>query len=57
VRSEPLAVRVECGLGPARGATVADRTPGVDGPPVHVALDADVEAVLGEILRRLHTLG
>jgi len=29
----------------------------VDGPPVHVALDADVEAVLGEILRRLHTLG
>ncbi|HVL84189.1 MAG TPA: nucleoside hydrolase [Pseudonocardia sp.] len=57
LRTTPLAVRVECGLGPARGATVADRTPGVDGPPVHVALDADVEAVLGEILRRLHTLG
>ncbi|WP_308282550.1 nucleoside hydrolase [Pseudonocardia nigra] len=45
--STPIAVA--CDLGPARGATVA--VP--DGPPVHVALDADTGAVLAEVLARL----
>lgn len=53
VRTTALPIAVDCGLGPARGATVADRGPGAAGPPVHVALDADVDAVLAEILRRL----
>lgn len=53
LRTTPLPLRVECGLGPARGVTVADRTPHAPGPPVHVALDADIDAVLAEILLRL----
>ena len=39
--------------GPARGATVPDGRPDAPGPMVHVALDADVDAVLEEIARRL----
>jgi pyrimidine-specific ribonucleoside hydrolase len=49
----PLPLRVACDLGPARGATVPDRRPGAPGPAVAVALDADVDAVLAEILSRL----
>ncbi|WP_232664245.1 nucleoside hydrolase [Pseudonocardia sp. TRM90224] len=48
-----MAIRVACDLGPARGATVA----GGAGPHVGVALDADTDAVLAEILTRLRTLG
>ncbi|MDN5751389.1 MAG: nucleoside hydrolase [Pseudonocardia sp.] len=57
LRSTPLPLRVACDLGPARGATVPDRRPGAGGPPVQVALDADVDAVLAEVLQRLHRLG
>lgn len=53
LRTTPLPIRVECGLGPARGATVPDRRPDADGPAVHVALEADTAAVLAEILVRL----
>ena len=46
-----MPIRVACDLGPARGATVP--VPGGPGPAVAVAVDADVPAVLGEILARL----
>ncbi|MEJ3657063.1 nucleoside hydrolase [Actinomycetes bacterium KLBMP 9759] len=49
----PTAIRVACDMGPARGATVGGGT----GPKVGVALDADTDAVLAEILARLKTLG
>lgn len=48
----PTPLAVACDLGPARGATV----PVPDGPPVAVATDADVDAVLGEVLARLGRL-
>lgn len=52
LRTTAIPMAVACDLGPARGATV-----GVpDGPPVAVALDADPDAVLAEILRRLTSL-
>jgi pyrimidine-specific ribonucleoside hydrolase len=57
LRTTPLPVNVACNLGPARGMTEADRHPDAPGPPVHVALDADVPAVLAETLRRLSILG
>jgi hypothetical protein len=44
---------VACDHGPGRGATVPDGRPDAPGPMVHVALDADVDAVLEEIARRL----
>ncbi|NMI00706.1 nucleoside hydrolase [Pseudonocardia acidicola] len=56
LRTTALPIRVACDLGPARGATVADRRPDAAGPPVHVALDADTDAVLAEMARRLRTL-
>lgn len=46
-------VAVACDLGPARGSTV----PVPDGPPVAVAVDADVDAVLGAVLERVGRLG
>jgi pyrimidine-specific ribonucleoside hydrolase len=46
-----MPIQVACDLGPARGATVAE--PGAHGAPVHVALDADPDPVLAEILARL----
>jgi len=49
----PLPLDVECSLGPARGAIVADRRRDAAGRTVAVALDADVDAVRAEILRRL----
>lgn len=55
LRSTAMPIRVACDLGPARGATVA--VPDDPGPPVHVALDADPDAVLAEILARLRELG
>jgi pyrimidine-specific ribonucleoside hydrolase len=56
LRTTPMTVRVACDLGPARGATVADRHRG-DGPSVQVALDADVDAVLASVLERVGRLG
>lgn len=53
LRTTPLPMRVACDLGPARGATVPDRRPDAEGPPVAVALDADVDEVLAQILARL----
>lgn len=55
LRTTPKPVAVACDLGPARGATVgmADGA----GPPVQVALDADTDKVLTEILERLRHLG
>jgi pyrimidine-specific ribonucleoside hydrolase len=54
LRTTAMPLAVACDLGPARGATVAMR--GEPGPQVHVALDADVDAVLTEILARLRRL-
>jgi pyrimidine-specific ribonucleoside hydrolase len=54
LRTTAMPVAVACDLGPARGATVAG--PRESGPHVHVALDADVNGVLTEILTRLHRL-
>ncbi|TQM43003.1 pyrimidine-specific ribonucleoside hydrolase [Pseudonocardia cypriaca] len=55
LRTTPKPVAVACDVGPARGATVgmADGS----GPPVQVALDADTDKVLAEILERLRRLG
>jgi pyrimidine-specific ribonucleoside hydrolase len=52
-----MPVAVACDLGPARGATVPDARPGAAGPPVQLALDADADAVLGEVLARIARLG
>lgn len=49
----PLPLDLECSLGPARGAVVVDRRRAAPGRPVHVALEADADAVRAEILRRL----
>jgi pyrimidine-specific ribonucleoside hydrolase len=53
----PLPMQVACDFGPARGATVPDRRPDAPGPRVHVALDADIGAVLAEILARTTRMG
>lgn len=53
----PLPVQVACDFGVARGATVVDRRAAAVGPPVGIALDADVDAVLAEILARVRLLG
>jgi pyrimidine-specific ribonucleoside hydrolase len=50
LRTTAMPIEVACDLGPARGATVAVAG---DGAAVHVALDADTDAVLAEILERL----
>jgi inosine-uridine nucleoside N-ribohydrolase len=55
LRTTPTPMAVACDLGPARGATVG--MPEGSGPPVHVALDADTDKVLAEILERLRRLG
>ncbi len=55
LRTTAVPIEVACDLGPARGATVA--MPQGSGPAVQVALDADTDAVLAEILTRLRTLG
>jgi pyrimidine-specific ribonucleoside hydrolase len=57
LRTTPMPIRVACDLGPARGMTIPDRRPGAAGPSVHVALAADTDAVLAEILTRLRGLG
>jgi pyrimidine-specific ribonucleoside hydrolase len=54
LRTTAVPIEVACDLGPARGATVA--MPPGSGPPVQVALDADTDAVLAEILTRLRRL-
>jgi pyrimidine-specific ribonucleoside hydrolase len=57
LRTTPMPVRVACDLGPARGVTITDpwrwTAPGAQ---VQVALDADTDAALTEILHRLQTL-
>jgi pyrimidine-specific ribonucleoside hydrolase len=55
LRTTGKPVAVACDLGPARGATVG--MPEGSGPPVQVALDADTDKVLAEILERLRRLG
>jgi pyrimidine-specific ribonucleoside hydrolase len=55
LRTTPKPIAVACDLGPARGATVG--MPDGSGPPVQVALDAETEKVLTEILDRLRRLG
>ncbi|MCY7372712.1 MAG: nucleoside hydrolase [Spirochaetaceae bacterium] len=57
LRTTPMPVTVACDFGPTRGATVADRRRGAAGTPVAVALDADVDTVLAEILRRVTRMG
>jgi pyrimidine-specific ribonucleoside hydrolase len=57
LRTTSMPIRVACDLGPARGATIPDGRPGAAGPTVHVALDADTDAVLTEILDRVCRLG
>ncbi|MCX6467004.1 MAG: nucleoside hydrolase [Pseudonocardiales bacterium] len=47
-----MPVAVACDLGPARGATV----PVPQGAPVAVAVDADLDTVLGEVLTRIGRL-
>jgi pyrimidine-specific ribonucleoside hydrolase len=55
LRTTAMPIAVACDLGPARGATVG--MPGGVGPQVQVALDADTDKVLAEILERLRRLG
>jgi pyrimidine-specific ribonucleoside hydrolase len=55
LRTTPKPIAVACDLGPARGATVG--MPDGYGPEVQVALDADTDKVLTEILDRLRRLG
>jgi pyrimidine-specific ribonucleoside hydrolase len=55
LRTTPKPIAVACDLGPARGATVG--MPAGSGQPVEVALDADTDGVLAEILERLRRLG
>jgi pyrimidine-specific ribonucleoside hydrolase len=55
LRTTPKPIAVACDLGPARGATVG--MPEGSGPPVQVALDADTDKLLTEILERLRRLG
>jgi pyrimidine-specific ribonucleoside hydrolase len=60
LRTTPRPVAVACDLGPARGASRGGATVGMpdgSGPPVQVALDADTDKVLAEILDRLRRLG
>lgn len=51
----PLAVEVSCDLGPARGATLTNRYAAAAERMVDVALDADLDAVRADVLRRLTT--
>lgn len=55
LRTTSMPMSVACDLGPARGATV--RMPEGSGPQVQVALDADTDKVLAELLDRLRHLG
>jgi pyrimidine-specific ribonucleoside hydrolase len=55
LRTTPRPIAVACDLGPARGATVGMAEG--SGQPVQVALDADTDKVLAEILERLRRLG
>lgn len=53
LRTTPLPLEVVCDHGPARGCVIADRRASATGRLVDVALDADLDAVRAEILRRL----
>ena len=56
LRTTPMPVAVACDFGPARGMLVPDRRPDAAGPPVDVAVDADLGRVLAEILARVRRL-
>ena len=56
LRTTPMPVSVACDFGPARGMLVPDRRPDAVGPPVDVAVDADLGRVLAEILARVRRL-
>jgi pyrimidine-specific ribonucleoside hydrolase len=56
LQTTPMPVSVACDFGPARGMLVPDRRPGALGPPVDVAVDADLGRVLAEILARVRRL-
>lgn len=53
LRTRPVSLPVACDLGPARGATVPHPGPDLPTPPVRVAHDPDVPAVLDAVLTRL----
>ncbi|HEY0637340.1 MAG TPA: nucleoside hydrolase [Pseudonocardiaceae bacterium] len=54
LRTTPLPLEVACDHGPARGAVLADRSPPADAARlVDVALDADLDTVRAEVLRRI----
>jgi pyrimidine-specific ribonucleoside hydrolase len=54
LRTEPMALRVDCAPGEGRGTVL--RTGGSGARPVDVARDTDIPALHAEILRRLRTL-
>jgi pyrimidine-specific ribonucleoside hydrolase len=56
LQTTPMPVSVACDFGPARGMLVPDRRPEAVGPPVDVAVDADLGRVLAEILARVRRL-
>jgi len=54
LRTTPMALEVVCDQGPARGSVIAAHgDAAAAGRPVDVALDADLDAVRAEILRRV----
>lgn len=57
LRTTPFPLAVACSQGAERGVTVIDRRTEAAGPPVAVALDADVGAVTAEVGRRIRGLG
>lgn len=57
LQTTSMPVSVACDFGPARGMLVPDQRPGASGPPVEVALEADLGRVLAEILTRVRRLG
>ncbi|MBN9108187.1 MAG: nucleoside hydrolase [Pseudonocardia sp.] len=57
LRTTPFPLAVACSHGAERGVTVIDRRVEAGGPPVAVALDADVAAATVEVGRRIRTLG
>ncbi|GAA4028649.1 nucleoside hydrolase [Allokutzneria multivorans] len=53
LRTTSLPVDVLCDLGPARGATIADRRLNAPGRRIDVAVDADFDGVRATVLNRL----
>ncbi|ODU01974.1 MAG: nucleoside hydrolase [Pseudonocardia sp. SCN 72-86] len=57
LRTTPFPLAVACSHGAERGVTVIDRRTEAGGPPVAVALAAEVDAVTAEVGRRIRALG